>query len=187
MPTSIRAGCPKSRRRELDQLHGSSRARWRKVVTTRITRQDRRRLIRSTAETGEFLAGRNSTISRKTLISHIDCARRAILPRTQRSHFTGLDRTFEVLVFVPDAGRAERTWEARAAVQPTHQHACTSRCRNSCARMSVRPRPLEVHVSGSLTAVWSRAATDELYALAGRHQTGCPGKDLLGAVHAVSA
>ncbi len=125
-------------------------------------------------ETGEFLWAK-PTIT-QNVISHIDGATGDVTENAEVV-FTGLGQ--EVLACPTWQGGKD--WEAGAYSPLTNTMYVP--LRNSCARMLSTQTPRGAR-ERALTAGGQPPL--ELYALAGRHQLA-PGKDLLGAVHAVSA
>ena len=124
-------------------------------------------------ETGEFLWAK-PTIA-QNVISHIDGATGDVTENAEVV-FTGLGQ--EVLVCPTWQGGKD--WEAGAYSPLTNTMYFP--LRNSCVRMLSTNTPQGAR-ERALTAGGQPPL--ELYALAGRHQLA-PGKDLLGAVHAVS-
>ncbi len=125
-------------------------------------------------ETGEFLWAK-PTIT-QNVISYIDGATGDVTENAEVV-FTGLGQ--EVLACPTWQGGKD--WEAGAYSPLTNTMYIP--LRNSCARMLSTQTPRGAR-ERALTAGGQPPL--ELYALAGRHQL-TPGKDLLGAVHAVSA
>ena len=125
-------------------------------------------------ETGEFLWAR-PTIT-QNVVSHIDGASGDVTENAEVV-FTGLGQ--EVLACPTWQGGKD--WEA-GAYSPLTNMVYTP-LRNSCARMLSTQTPQGAR-ERALTAGGQPPL--ELYALAARHQLA-PGKELLGAVHAVSA
>ncbi len=124
-------------------------------------------------ETGEFLWAKPTII--QNVVNHIDGATGDVTENSEVV-FTGLGQ--EVLVCPTWQGGKD--WEAGAYSPLTN--AMYVPLRNSCARMLSTQTPQGAR-ERALTAGGQPPL--ELYALAGRHQLA-PGKDLLGAVHAVS-